>query len=157
MLQEEDSHAAYFLRKQGVDRLSLLRVISHGSESAPSPVRRGEPTEESGPRDPLEAFAADLVERASRGQIDPLIGRTDEIERMVQVLCRRRKNNPLLVGEPGVGKTALAEGLALRFTKATCPRRCWGPVCLRSIWARSSPARATAGTSRSGSSRSSID
>ena len=126
MLQEEDSHAAYFLRKQGVDRLSLLRVISHGSESAPSPVRRGEPTEESGPRDPLEAFAADLVERASRGQIDPLIGRTDEIERMVQVLCRRRKNNPLLVGEPGVGKTALAEGLALRIHEGDVPETLLG-------------------------------
>jgi ATP-dependent Clp protease ATP-binding subunit ClpA len=126
LLQEEDSHAAYFLRKQGVDRLSLLRVISHGSESAPSPVRRGEPTEESGPRDPLEAFAADLVERASRGQIDPLIGRTDEIERMVQVLCRRRKNNPLLVGEPGVGKTALAEGLALRIHEGDVPETLLG-------------------------------
>jgi ATP-dependent Clp protease ATP-binding subunit ClpA len=126
LLQEEDSHAAYFLRKQGVDRLSLLRVISHGSESAPSPVRRGEPAEESGPRDPLEAFAADLVERASRGQIDPLIGRTDEIERMVQVLCRRRKNNPLLVGEPGVGKTALAEGLALRIHEGDVPETLLG-------------------------------
>ena len=126
LLQEEDSHAAYFLRKQGVDRLSLLRVISHGSESEPSPVRRGEPTEESGPRDPLEAFAADLVERAARGQIDPLIGRSDEIERMVQVLCRRRKNNPLLVGEPGVGKTALAEGLALRIHERDVPETLLG-------------------------------
>ena len=126
LLQEEDSHAAYFLRKQGVDRLSLLRVISHGTESTPTPVRRGEPSEESGPRDPLEAFASDLVERASRGQIDPLIGRTHEIERMVQVLCRRRKNNPLLVGEPGVGKTALAEGLALRIHEGDVPETLLG-------------------------------
>src|SRR5262245_19090774 len=126
LLQEEDSHAAYFLRKQGVDRLSLLRVISHEAESTPSPVRRGEPAEESGPRDPLEAFASDLVERASRGQIDPLIGRTHEIERMVQVLCRRRKNNPLLVGEPGVGKTALAEGLALRIHEGDVPETLLG-------------------------------
>jgi ATP-dependent Clp protease ATP-binding subunit ClpA len=121
LLQEEDSHASYFLRKQGVDRLSLLRVISHGGQTAPAPERRTDPSEEGGPRDPLEAFATDLVERASRGLIDPLIGRADEIERIVQVLCRRRKNNPLLVGEPGVGKTALAEGLALRIQQGEVP------------------------------------
>ena len=72
-------------------------------------------------RDPLEAFATDLVARAAKGEIDPLIGREDELERMVQVLCRRRKNNPLLVGEPGVGKTALAEGLALRIHRQEVP------------------------------------
>jgi ATP-dependent Clp protease ATP-binding subunit ClpA len=121
LLQEEDSHASYFLRKQGVDRLALLRVISHGGQGAPAPERRMEPSEEGGPRDPLEAFATDLVERAARGLIDPLIGRADEIERIVQVLCRRRKNNPLLVGEPGVGKTALAEGLALRIQHGEVP------------------------------------
>jgi ATP-dependent Clp protease ATP-binding subunit ClpA len=122
LLQEEDSHAAYFLRKQGLDRLTLLRTISHGAETAPGAPRRGEPGDEgSGSRDPLESFATDLVERAARGQIDPLIGRADEIERMVQVLCRRRKNNPLLVGEPGVGKTALAEGLALRIHHGDVP------------------------------------
>jgi ATP-dependent Clp protease ATP-binding subunit ClpA len=121
LLQEEDSHAAHFLRKQGLDRLSLLRVISHGTGTSPAP-RRGEPGEEAGgPRDPLEAFATDLVERAARGQIDPLIGRDNELERIVQVLCRRRKNNPLLVGEPGVGKTALAEGLALRIHEGRVP------------------------------------
>jgi ATP-dependent Clp protease ATP-binding subunit ClpA len=121
LLQEDDSHAAYFLRKQGIDRLTLLRVISHGGETAPASTRRAEPGDEGGARDPLEAFATDLVDRAARGQIDPLIGRADEIERMVQVLCRRRKNNPLLVGEPGVGKTALAEGLALRIHQGTVP------------------------------------
>jgi ATP-dependent Clp protease ATP-binding subunit ClpA len=123
LLQEDDSHAAYFLRKQGLDRLTLLRTISHGGgESPPATPRRGEPGEEpSGPRDPLEAFATDLVERAARGRLDPLIGRHEEIERMVQVLCRRRKNNPLLVGEPGVGKTALAEGLALRIHHGEVP------------------------------------
>jgi ATP-dependent Clp protease ATP-binding subunit ClpA len=120
LLQEEDSHASYFLRKQGVDRLTLLRVISHGGETDPATARRGEP-EEQGPRDPLEAFATDLVARAARGQIDPLIGRDAELERMIQVLCRRRKNNPLLVGEPGVGKTALAEGLALRIQQGGVP------------------------------------
>jgi ATP-dependent Clp protease ATP-binding subunit ClpA len=122
LLQEEDSHAAYFLRKQGLDRLALLRTISHGTELPSGAPRRGEPSEDGGgARDPLEAFATDLVERAARGQIDPLIGRADEIARMVQVLCRRRKNNPLLVGEPGVGKTALAEGLALRIHHGEVP------------------------------------
>jgi ATP-dependent Clp protease ATP-binding subunit ClpA len=121
LLQEDDSHAAYFLNKQGVDRLSLLRTISHGPDSPAISPRRGEPGEEGGPRDPLEAFATDLVERAARGLIDPLIGRADELERVVQVLCRRRKNNPLLVGEPGVGKTALAEGLALRIQQGQVP------------------------------------
>jgi ATP-dependent Clp protease ATP-binding subunit ClpA len=122
LLQEEDSHAAYFLRKQGLDRLALLRTISHGTELPAGAPRRGEPAEDGGAaRDPLEAFASDLVDRAARGQIDPLIGRAEEIERMVQVLCRRRKNNPLLVGEPGVGKTALAEGLALRIHHGEVP------------------------------------
>lgn len=122
LLQEEDSHASYFLRKQGVDRLTLLRVISHGGETDPSTAaRRGEQPDESGPRDPLEAFATDLVARAAHGLIDPLIGREAEVERMVHVLCRRRKNNPLLVGEPGVGKTALAEGLALRIQRGEVP------------------------------------
>jgi ATP-dependent Clp protease ATP-binding subunit ClpA len=120
MLQEEESHAAYFLRKQGLERLKLLRVISHGGKGAPAPQpAEGEPQPPS--RDPLEAFATDLVARAAAGQIDPLIGRRLEIERMIQVLCRRRKNNPLLVGEPGVGKTALAEGLALRIQQGDVP------------------------------------
>jgi ATP-dependent Clp protease ATP-binding subunit ClpA len=120
LLQEEDSHAAYFLRSQGVERLLLLRVLSHGSKSEPATPPAGG---EQGPpsTDPLQAYAADLVARAAAGQIDPLIGRSLEIERMVQVLCRRRKNNPLLVGEPGVGKTALAEGLALRIHQDQVP------------------------------------
>src|SRR5919201_751315 len=121
MLQEEESHASYFLRTQGVDRLTLLRVISHGAKSAPSLPQPTEDGEAAPARDPLEAFASDLVARAARGQIDPLIGRELELERMVQVLCRRRKNNPLLVGEPGVGKTALAEGLALRIYRREVP------------------------------------
>jgi ATP-dependent Clp protease ATP-binding subunit ClpA len=112
MLQEEDSHAAYFLRKQGLDRLTLLRAISHGGKEGTTTAPDGG---EAAVRDPLEAYATDLVARAAKGLIDPLIGRQLELERMIQVLCRRRKNNPLLVGEPGVGKTALAEGLALRI------------------------------------------
>jgi ATP-dependent Clp protease ATP-binding subunit ClpA len=121
LLQEEESHAAFFLRGQGVDRLTLLRVISHGSK-APATAPEGEETPgPATPADPLEAYATDLVARAAAGQIDPLIGRRLELERMVQVLCRRRKNNPLLVGEPGVGKTALAEGLALRIHQGEVP------------------------------------
>src|SRR5262249_52149425 len=115
-----DSHAAYFLRKQGVDRLTLLKSISHPEGDQPMPA--GAPDGGSGPAaDPLEAYASDLVARAAKGAIDPLIGRQLELERMVQVLCRRRKNNPLLVGEPGVGKTALAEGLALRIHQGDVP------------------------------------
>src|SRR5207247_5043599 len=121
MLQEEESHAAFFLQNQGLERLTLLRVISHGARGQPAP--QGGEEEPAGPRptDPLEAYATDLVARAAAGQIDPLIGRAPELERMIQVLCRRRKNNPLLVGEPGVGKTALAEGLALRIHEGNVP------------------------------------
>ena len=122
LLQEEDSHAAYFLRKQGVDRLGLLRAISHGAGESRSPLRAPDGSEGAAPStDPLEAYATDLNAKAAKGAIDPLIGRQLELERMVQVLCRRRKNNPLLVGEPGVGKTALAEGLALRISKGEVP------------------------------------
>jgi ATP-dependent Clp protease ATP-binding subunit ClpA len=120
MLQEEESHAAYFLRSLGVDRLALLRAVSHGPKTekpkAPAGPDGGPPQ-----ADPLQAYATELVARAAEGRIDPLIGRTLELERMIQVLCRRRKNNPLLVGEPGVGKTALAEGLALRIHEGSVP------------------------------------
>ena len=122
MLQEEESHAAYFLRGQGVDRLTLLRVIAHGGKGHPAPAQPGDPeTGVAAPVDPLDAYATDLIARAAAGQIDPLIGRRVELERMIQVLCRRRKNNPLLVGEPGVGKTALAEGLALGIHAGDVP------------------------------------
>ena len=121
ILQEEESHAAFFLQKQGVDRLTLLRVVSHGSPVQPTPAHQGDVDAAAAPTDPLEAFATDLIARAAAGQIDPLIGRRLELERMIQVLCRRRKNNPLLVGEPGVGKTALAEGLALRIHEGNVP------------------------------------
>jgi len=120
LLQEDDSHAAYFLRSQGVERLLLLRVLSHGSKEAPGAATAGG-DRGAAAADPLQVYAVDLVARAAAGQIDPLIGRALEIERMVQVLCRRRKNNPLLVGEPGVGKTALAEGLALRIHQGEVP------------------------------------
>jgi ATP-dependent Clp protease ATP-binding subunit ClpA len=122
ILREEESHAAYFLRSQGVDRLTLLRVISHGGASdAPAVPAAGDNPPSPPSSDPLEAYATNLVQRAAEGRIDPLIGRALELERMIQVLCRRRKNNPLLVGEPGVGKTALAEGLALRIHQGDVP------------------------------------
>jgi ATP-dependent Clp protease ATP-binding subunit ClpA len=121
ILQEPESQAAYFLRKQGVDRLTLLKTIAHGTKPEPAGAPAG--AEPAGPpqADPLEAYATNLIQRAAAGQIDPLIGRRLELERMIQVLCRRRKNNPLLVGEPGVGKTALAEGLALRIHQGDVP------------------------------------
>ncbi|HEY9466699.1 MAG TPA: AAA family ATPase, partial [Vicinamibacterales bacterium] len=121
LLQEEDSHAAYFLRAQGIERLLLTRVISHGSKTESEAIPSGGDRATGPNADPLKAYATDLVARAAQGQIDPLIGRALEIERMIQVLCRRRKNNPLLVGEPGVGKTALAEGLALRIQQGNVP------------------------------------
>jgi len=121
MLQEEESHAAYFLRSQGLDRLTLLRVISHGPKGDPATAPVGGEQAAPPSADPLEAFATNLIGRAEAGKIDPLIGRALELERMIQVLCRRRKNNPLLVGEPGVGKTALAEGLALRIHQGKVP------------------------------------
>jgi len=122
LLQEDESHAAYFLKKQGVDRLTLLRAISHGAPEPAAPGGAPDGGDAGLPSsDPLKAYADDLIAKAEKGNIDPLIGRHLEIERMVQVLCRRRKNNPLLVGEPGVGKTALAEGLALRIQKGDVP------------------------------------
>jgi ATP-dependent Clp protease ATP-binding subunit ClpA len=122
LLQEDESHAAYFLRKQGIDRLALLRAISHGAPEPAVPGRAPDGGDAGVPSsDPLAAYAEDLIAKAERGDIDPLIGRQLEIERMVQVLVRRRKNNPLLVGEPGVGKTALAEGLALRIQQGDVP------------------------------------
>ena len=121
LLQEDDSHAAYFLRKQGLDRLTLLREIAHGGAREATAPGMAPDGGESTVRDPLEAYATNLMTKAASGSIDPLIGRQLELERMIQVLCRRRKNNPLLVGEPGVGKTALAEGLALRIHDGHVP------------------------------------
>ena len=130
LLEEEESHASYFLLRQGVTRLDVLDYVSHGSGSGAgaSPKRtlpvqpRQKPQEEPGaPQDPLEAYTASLAQRAADGKIDPLIGRDPEIRRIVQVLCRRRKNNPVLVGEPGVGKTAVVEGLAQAIHEGLVP------------------------------------
>jgi ATP-dependent Clp protease ATP-binding subunit ClpA len=128
--RERGSHAVYLLEKQGVRRLDILQYISHGiGKDGGGPDDSGEPGgegegEEGGPRpvkDPFRTFTVNLVERAAQGLIDPLIGRDAEIERTIQVLCRRRKNNPVFVGEPGVGKTAIVEGLALRIHQKKVP------------------------------------
>ncbi|HEX8335803.1 MAG TPA: ATP-dependent Clp protease ATP-binding subunit ClpA, partial [Pyrinomonadaceae bacterium] len=129
LFQSPNSHAVYLLKKQGITRLDILNYLAHGiSKVAPegaggfAPDAEGEDYEsEQAARDPLKAFAADLVARASEGKIDPLIGRESEVARTIQVLCRRRKNNPIYVGDPGVGKTAIAEGLALKIQRGEVP------------------------------------
>jgi ATP-dependent Clp protease ATP-binding subunit ClpA len=124
IFREEESHALYVLQQEGVSRLDVLNYVSHGlpKEGFGAPGE-GQDDEEGGSLqgDPLEAFATNLNVEAREGRIDPLIGRAPELERTVQVLCRRRKNNPLYVGETGVGKTAMAEGLALRIHQGKVP------------------------------------
>lgn len=110
LLQEEDSHARFLLEQQGVTRLAVLTYISHGV--AEEEQLTAEKETEAPARDPLSSYTVDLVKLAEQGKLDPLIGRTAELERLVQVLSRRLKNNPLLVGDPGVGKTAIVHGLA---------------------------------------------
>ncbi|MFQ5513783.1 MAG: ATP-dependent Clp protease ATP-binding subunit ClpA [Myxococcota bacterium] len=135
LFQEPDCHAVELLRSQGVTRVDVLRFISHGITKLPTPgSRRGsriDPSwtweeevtgDDDGAPDPLEAFATNLSERAAAGQLDPLVGRERELERAIHILARRRKNNPVFVGESGVGKTALAEGLALRIQSGDVPR-----------------------------------
>ena len=125
---EKDSHAVYYLHQQGVTRLDVVNFISHGvrkdqqAEGQKSLEGAEEAQAESqGKESPLDQFTQNLNKLASEGKIDPLIGREFEVERVIQTLCRRRKNNPLLVGEAGVGKTAIAEGLAWRITQNEVP------------------------------------
>ncbi len=130
---EKDSHAVYYLHQQGVTRLDVVNFIAHGIKKSdpPEPAKPAEGNggggnesdkeEGDGKGSPLDQFTQNLNQLARDGKIDPLIGREHEVERVIQVLCRRRKNNPLLVGEAGVGKTAIAEGLAWRITQAEVP------------------------------------
>jgi ATP-dependent Clp protease ATP-binding subunit ClpA len=128
MFREPDSYAVYLLEEQGITRFDVVNYVSHGiskiSTGEEWPQKDEEQGEEEKPAsrvNPLEAFTVNLVDRAAQGKIDPLIGREDEIERTIHVLCRRRKNNPIYVGDPGVGKTALAEGLALKIQRGEVP------------------------------------
>src|SRR5688500_9274115 len=130
-MQQDKSHAAKLLASQGVSRLDILDFISHGISKAgkPAPETPAEPGApggegDEGPStsaDPLQAYCMNLTERARQGQLDPLIGRVDELQRTIEVLCRRRKNNPVFVGDAGVGKTAMAEGLASRLLQDDVP------------------------------------
>ena len=129
LFHAERSHAVYLLEKQGITRLAVLKYISHGiskisEDSAPvfGDVDTESPDGDAQTsRDPLKSFTINLNERAAAGHIDPLIGRAAELQRTIQILCRRRKNNPVYVGEPGVGKTAIAEGLALKIHLGEVP------------------------------------
>ncbi len=127
---EKDSHAVYYLHQQGVTRLDVVNFIAHGIKKSdpPEPSKPGESAaeneetaEKNEKASPLEQYTQNLNQQALAGKIDPLIGREFEVERVIQILCRRRKNNPLLVGEAGVGKTAIAEGLAWRITQKDVP------------------------------------
>ncbi|WP_158014340.1 Clp protease N-terminal domain-containing protein, partial [Thauera phenolivorans] len=127
---EKDSHAVYFLQRQNVSRLDVVNFISHGiaknQQAGGQPQGRdgeqaGDEQDEKQAGGPLESYTQNLNQQALVGKIDPLIGREKEVERVIQTLCRRRKNNPLLVGEAGVGKTAIAEGLAHRIVQGRVP------------------------------------
>ena len=138
ILQQPKAYAAQVLEAEGITRLDILNYISHGISKTQTPTGQSaedlagiEPTGfadegESTARDPLSAYTDNLTERAKNGKLDPLIGRSAELQRTLEILCRRRKNNPVFVGEAGVGKTALAEGLAIRLSQDDVPKRLIG-------------------------------
>ncbi|MED5347553.1 MAG: ATP-dependent Clp protease ATP-binding subunit ClpA [Pseudomonadota bacterium] len=129
IFSEQESQAVYLLKSHGISRIDVVNFISHGiskiegtsEDSEEAELGEGEEAEGEKRSSALESFATNLNEEAKAGRIDPLVGRDEEVERAVQILCRRRKNNPLLVGESGVGKTAIAEGLAKRIVDAKVP------------------------------------
>ncbi len=127
IFSEQESQAVYFLKKQDISRLEVVNYISHGisrisdNEQTETGGHTDEETSETAAPNPLQQYTVNLNEQARNGKIDPLIGRKHEVERTIQILCRRRKNNPLFVGEAGVGKTALAEGLAKKIVDADVP------------------------------------
>ncbi len=129
LFHETDSYARYFLEEQGVSQFDIIEYLSHGSTKVPSQQPQPEMAADGLPRDgkpaasALATYCVNLNEKAKTGAIDPLIGREDVLERMMQILCRRSKNNPLLIGESGVGKTALADGMALKITAGKVPAK----------------------------------
>ena len=131
MFSEHDTYAVYLLKKQGITRLELTQYLSHGQDKKAREKTPESPNDEGSEKtskDPLVEFAVNLNKKAAQGDTDPLIGRSIEIERTAQILCRRRKNNPLLVGDPGVGKTAIAEGLAWLIVNDKAPKPLQGCV-----------------------------
>jgi ATP-dependent Clp protease ATP-binding subunit ClpA len=127
LFSEQDSQAVYFLKKEGIARLDVINYMAHGiikgedTYEPEQPMIQEEMSQDTSTKSPLESYTINLNQQARAGRIDPLIGREDEVERTIQILCRRRKNNPLFVGEAGVGKTAIAEGLAKRIIEGNVP------------------------------------